>query len=322
MLQIFLILSHENGNFDLSNLPMKRILFSLLLLLGMNNLHAQEFDCVLSVTSAQVEGTDKRVFESLQNAMYEFMNNRKWSNHNFRAEEKIECTMVLTITERLSTDEFRGNLNIVLRRPVFNSAYNSVLLNYVDKGFQFRYVEFQPLDYSDGTFSSNLTSVMAYYSYIFLGFYLDSFAPSGGSTYFEKAQEVVTAAQNASEPGWKAFESDKNRWWLVNNYLNPANVGLREFAYRYHHLGLDQMYEKVDLGRTSIAESLGYLQKIYNTKPGLYALQITYDAKRDELVNIFSDQRVPPMEKTNVVNLLKEIDPANSSKYQAILESK
>jgi hypothetical protein len=250
------------------------------------------------------------------------MNNRKWSNFNFKAEEKIECTMLLTINERLSGDEFRGNLNIVLRRPVLNTAYNSVLLNYVDKGFQFRYVEFQPLDYSDGTFSSNLTSVMAYYSYIFLAFYFDSFSPSGGATYFEKAQEVVTAAQNAPEPGWKAFENEKNRYWLVNNYQNPANAGLREFAYRYHHQGLDQMYEKVDLGRTSITESLGYLQKVYNAKPGLFALQLVYDAKRDEIVNIFSDQRVAPMEKTTVVNMLKDIDPANSSKYQAILESK
>ncbi len=301
---------------------MKRVLIALFLFLTLSRGFSQEFDCVVSVSAPQIEGTDKRVFESLQNAMYEFMNNRKWSNYNFKAEEKIECTMLLTINDRLSGDEFRGNLNIVLRRPVLNTAYNSVLLNYVDKGFQFRYVEFQPLDYSDGTFSSNLTSVMAYYSYIFLAFYFDSFSPSGGATYFEKAQEVVTAAQNAPEPGWKAFENEKNRYWLVNNYQNPANVGLREFAYRYHHQGLDQMYEKVDQGRASITESLGYLQKVYNAKPGLYALQLIYDAKRDEIVNIYSDQRVPPMEKTTVVNILKDIDPANSSKYQAILESK
>ena len=301
---------------------MKSILVSILLFLTTTSLYPQEFDCMVSVTSQQVEGTDKRVFESLQNAMFEFMNSRKWSNYNFRSEEKIECTMLLTITERLSADEFRGNLNLVLRRPVYNTAYNTILLNYIDKGFQFRYVEFQPLDYSDGTFSSNLTSVMAFYSYMFLGLYLDSFAPSGGSVYLEKAQEVVTAAQNAPEPGWKAYESEKNRWWMVNNFLNPANVGLREFAYRYHLQGLDQMYEKVDAGRSNISESLVYLQKVYNAKPGLFALQLMYDAKRDELVIIYSDQRVPPMEKTNVVNLLKEVDPANSSKYQAILESK
>jgi len=288
----------------------------------MVQLHAQEFNCIVNVSSSQVEGTDKRVFETLQNALYEFVNNRKWSNFTFRTEEKIECTILLTVTDRLGSDEFRGNINLVLRRPVFNAAYNSVLLNYIDKGFQFRYVEYQPLDYSDGTFTSNLTSVMAYYSYVFLGFYFDSFSPNGGNPFFEKAQEVVNSAQNAQESGWKASESEKNRYWLVNNYLNSANSELRQFAYTYHRLGLDQMYEKVDGGRNSVTESLGYIQKLYNAKPNLFALQLVFDAKRDEIVNIYADQRVPPMEKANIVNQLKDMDPANSSKYQAILEQK
>jgi hypothetical protein len=301
---------------------MNRIIIAILLLFISAGVKSQEFDCVVTVSAPQLEGTDKRVFESLQNAIYEFMNNRKWTNYNFKVEEKIECTLLLTINERENGDDFRGNLNLVLRRPVLNSAYNSILLNYIDKGVQFRYVEYAPLEYYDGTFSSNLTSVLAYYSYVFLGFYFDSFTLKGGAPYFEKAQEVVNAAQNATESGWKAFDGDRNRWWLVNNYLNPANEGLQEFSYKYHRLGLDQMYEKVDQGRSSITEAIGYLQKLYNAKPGLFALQLVFDAKRDEFVNIFADQRVPPMEKSNIVNLLKEIDPANSSKYQAILESK
>ena len=132
----------------------------------------------------------------------------------------------------------------------------------------------------------------------------------------------MNSAQNSSDPGWKAFESEKNRYWLINNYLNSANSGLREFAYRYHRLGLDQMYEKVDQGRTVTSECLEILQKVYNAKPNLYALQLIFDAKRDEFVNIYADQRVAPMEKSNITNLLKEIDPSNSSKYQAIQESK
>jgi len=301
---------------------MKKILTLFLFILSFYIAQSQELNCVVSVTSPKLEGTDKKVFETLQSAIYEFMNNRKWTNYNFKVEERIECTMLLTVNDRLGSDEFRGNLNIVLRRPVLNSAYNSVLLNALDKGFQFRYVEYQPLDYSDGTFSSNLTSVLAYYTYMFLGLYFDSFSMAGGSPYFEKAQEIVNAAQNAPEPGWKPYENDKNRYWLLNNYLNPANVGLREFNYRFHRLGLDLMYEKIDQGRTNITESLGFLQAVYNSKPGLYALQLVYDAKRDELVNIYSDQRVPPTEKATVTNLLKEIDPANSSKYQAILDTK
>jgi len=303
-------------------LPMKKMLIALVLILSCIHLKAQEFDCAVNVSAPQLEGTDKKIFETLQNALYEFMNNRKWTNYNFKVEEKIECTIILTVSSRQGTDEFQGNLNVVLRRPVMNSAYNSILLNYIDKGFQFRYVEFQPLDYSDGSFNSNLTSVLAYYAYVFLGLYFDSFSPSGGTPFFEKAQEVVNTAQNTSYSGWKAFDGDRNRWWLVNNYLNAANLPLRDFAYTYHRLGLDQMFEKVDLGRNSVTESLGFLQKLYQAKPGLFAIQLIFDAKRDEFVNIYADQRVPPIDKTAITNLLKDIDPANSSKYQTILEGK
>jgi hypothetical protein len=281
---------------------------------------AQEFDCQISVSAPKMEGTDKRILETLQSALYEFLNNRKWSNYTFQMEERIECSILITVNDRLGSDEYKGTLNLVLRRPVLNTAYNTILLNHIDKDFQFRYSEYQPLDYSDGQFSSNLTSVIAFYSYMFLGFYFDSFSPSGGSPYFEKAQNVVNSAQNAQELGWKAYEGQKNRFWMVENIQNASNSQLRDFLYKFNRQGLDVMYDKLEQGRTAITESLEYLQKMYIAKPDLFLLQLILDTKRDELVNIYSDQRVPPMEKTNVVNLLKEIDPANGSKYQAILE--
>ena len=157
---------------------------------------------------------------------------------------------------------------------------------------------------------------------MFFGLYFDSFSPYGGSPYFEKAQNVVNSAQNARETGWKAYEGTKNRFWMVENIQNSANSGLRDFLYKFNRQGLDVMYDKLDQGRTAITESLDYLQKTYAAKPDLFLLQLILDTKRDELVNIYSDQRVPPLEKTNVVNLLKEIDPANSSKYQGILDAK
>jgi hypothetical protein len=237
-------------------------------------------------------------------------------------EERIECTILLTVNDRSGPDDFKGTLNLVLRRPIFNTAYNSVLLNWIDKEFQFHYVEYQPLDYADGTFTSNLTSVLAYYSNVFLGLYFDSFSMNGGGPFFDKAQSIVNSAQNSQETGWKAFESQKNRFWLVENYTNPAYNDLRDFSYRFHRLGLDQMYEKLEQGRGAITESVDLLKSIYNAQPGLFALQLILDAKRDEFVNIYSDQRVPPLEKTNVVNILKEIDPANGSKYQTILSGK
>ena len=300
----------------------KVVALAILCLILFLNSNAQEFDCQINVSAQKIEGTDRRVFESLQSAMYEFLNNHKWSNYNIKIEERIECSLLLTINERLGSDEFRGTLNLVLRRPVLNTAYNTVLLNYIDKAIQFRYVEYQPLDYSDGTFTSNLTSLLAFYSYMFMGLYFDSFSPDGGSPFYEKAQSVVTAAQNATETGWKAYDGTRNRYYMVENMLNSGNENLRVFLYQFNRLGLDVMYEKLDQGRTTITESLDLLKTMYSAKPDLFMLQLILDTKRDELVNIYSDQRVPPLEKTNVVNLLKEIDPANGSKYQAILENK
>jgi len=301
---------------------MRKTVLFLFLTFSLLHLKAQELDCIVSVTSPTLEGTDKQIFATLQSAIYEFMNNRTWANYNVKIEERIECTILITINDRPTGEDFRGTMNLVLRRPVFNSAYNSVLLNYIDRDFSFKYIEYQTLDYSDGVFSSNLTSTLAFYVYMCLGYYFDSFALYGGTAFFEKAQEVVTTAQSAQVSGWKAFESDKNRYWMVSNIINPANSALRDFSYIFHRQGLDQMYDRVDLGRSQVVESLDFLKKISTARPGLFSLQLIFDAKRDEFVNIFSDQRVPPMEKNNVVNLLKEIDPSNSSKYQTILEGK
>jgi hypothetical protein len=298
---------------------MKKNVLVIILLLGMFQVHAQELNCMVTVNAPKLEGTDRRVFESMQKAMYEFLNNRKWTNYNFKNEERIDCTILLTVNDRLGSDEFQGTLNVVVRRPVMNAAYNTNLLNYLEKDFQFRYVEFQPMDYSEGSFTSNFTSVLAFYAYMMIGFQFDSFSLGGGRPFFDKAQSIISAAQGAQETGWKCFESTRNRCWFVENMLNPSNSDIHDFFYNYHRLGLDQMYDKLEAGRASITESLGLLKKLYDAKPDLYALQFILDAKRDELVNIYSDQKVPPMEKTTVTNLLKEIDPANSSKYQSIL---
>ena len=298
---------------------MKKNILIFLLLLFIVPGRAQELNCQVSVSAPKLEGTDRRVYEAIQKAAYEFLNNRKWSNYNFKYEERIDCTILITINQRLGSDDFSGTLNFVLRRPVMNAAYNTNLLNYIEKDFQFHYVEFQPMEYSDGTFTSNLTAVLAFYAYMALGFQFDSYSLGGGRPFFDKAQVVVNAAQNAQETGWKGFESTRNRYWFAENMLNASNSDIHDFLYKYHRLGLDVMYDKVETGRSSITESLDLLKTLYHNKPDLYVLTIIFDAKRDELVNIYSDQKVPPMEKATVTNLLKEIDPANGTKYQAIL---
>jgi hypothetical protein len=301
---------------------MKKLLLLMICLAIISSLTAQDIDCQITVSAPQVAGTDRNVYTSLQQALYEFINNRKWTNRTFHMEERVPMTIMINISDRLGSEDFKATLNLVLSRPVLNTAYNTVLVNYIEKDFQFRYVEHQPLDFMEGTYSSNLTSTVAFYIYMFLGIEFDSFSPQGGTPYYEKAQSIVNAAQNAQEPGWKGYESDKNKYWLVENYTNPSNNALRDYLYKFHRLGLDQMYDKLDLGRNSISESINDLKSIYDSKPNLMALQLVLDAKRDEFVNVFSDQRVSPMEKVAVQNILKEIDPANSSKYNAITGGK
>lgn len=297
---------------------MNRRFLLILLFLAPVAMFGQEFICQVQVNAPQVEGSEKKVFQTLQQTIYEFINNRKWTNYVYRPEERIECSMMITITDRISSDQFKGKINVVLQRPVYKTSYNTTVLNYLDKDFDFKYVEFEPLEFNDDTYTSNLTSVLAYYAYIFLGLDAETFTKYGGTPYFEKARAVVNAAQNAPEKGWKAFESMKNRYWLVENLLNSAYSPLREGIYLYHRTGLDVMTDNIDLGRSSINDCLEGFQRAGREKPGLFILQLMMDAKRDELINVYS--QASPMDKTKAVNILKELDPANSSKYQQIMQ--
>lgn len=279
-------------------------------------IYAQEFLCNIQVNSQQVEGTDKRVFESMQTSLMEFVNNRRWTNYQFKPEERIECSMVISISERPSTDRFRATLNIVASRPIYKTAYNSTMLNYADADFDFEYVEYQPMDFQEDSYTSNLTSVIAYYLYMVLGLDFDSFSEYGGTPYFQQAERIVNAAQNSPETGWSSSGDQRSRYWLVENYMNKSYTDLRLFNYEYHRLGLDVMSEKVEEGRSAISQSLSYLQTVHDQRPGLFALQLMVDAKRDEIINIFSGGN--PREQTDAQNIMKEIDPANASSYSKI----
>jgi len=280
------------------------------------HLQAQEFNCLIQVNSRQVQGTDTKVFETLQEELVRFVNERRWTNYTFKLEERIECSFLINITERVSADQFKATLNIVASRPVYKTAYNSSLFNYIDKSLEFEYVEFQPLEFVENNHMSNLTSVIAYYLYIILGIDFDTFSLFGGDPFFAKAEAIVNAAQNASESGWRSFENQKNRYWMVESFLNKSYTDLRKFLYEYHRNGLDLMSEKTDQGRANINESLKLLSDVHRQRPGLFALQIILDAKRDELVNVFT--RGTTAEKSNASNILKEIDPANTSSYSKI----
>lgn len=297
---------------------MRNIILSLLLIISLTGF-SQEINCSVQVSARQIEGTDRDAFKELQQALYEFINNTSWTNYNFKLEERLECTILLTISERISSDQYRGKLNLVLRRPVYKTNYNSTMFNYVDKDVEFTYAEGEPLIFAENAFSSNLTSLIAYYIYVFLGIDGDSYALLGGTPYFEKAQTVVQDAQNTGEPGWKAFENMKNRYWLTENLMNPQYRKIRESIYEYHRKGLDLMYDNVESGRTSISESLKLLQQANRSKPGSFLLRLYVDSKRDEIIKIFGEGS--PNMKAEVVNIMKEIDPANGDKYARITQN-
>lgn len=284
---------------------------------------SQELKCNVQIVSQQIQGTNKQVFQTMQTAIYEFMNNTNWTNHVYSIDERIECNLMFNITEQLSADEFKGTLTIQSRRPVYNTNYNTTMLNYVDNNIHFRYVEFEPLQYDATQHLSNLTSLLAYWAYMIIGLDYDSFSFLGGTPFLQQAENIVTNAQNAREAGWKPFESldHKNRYWLVTDILDDAYRPLREFLYDYHRLGLDVMDQKVTEGRAVIAESLDKLQSVYRDKPDpfMYWLQLIMDAKSDEMINVFSESFTE--EKTRAIRILQEIDPANKTKYERIQAS-
>ena len=278
---------------------------------------SQELNCNIQILAPQLQNpADKKILETLKQSMYEFMNNRKWTNDVFKQEERIECSIVLTISDKKS-DVFNGTMQIQVRRPIYKSSYNSLSMNVLDKNISFNYIEYQPLEFSESSFISNLTSLLAYYSYIIIGTDYDSFVMEGGTPYFQKAQNIVSNAQSSPEVGWKSSESNnQNRYWLVENLLNSTFKPLRECMYKYHRLGFDAMAEDVIAPRSVVLQALLPLKKIHESKPTSYNMQLFFLAKADEIVNLFTSAE--PSEKTKVIELLNEIDPANTIKYNKI----
>jgi hypothetical protein len=282
--------------------------------------NSQELNCNVQISAQKIQGSNRQVFQSMQKDVYEFMNNTVWTNNVFNYSERIDCNFLINLTDQLSADEFKGTIQIQLSRPVFNTTYNSTLLNFVDNSFQFRYVEFQPLEFDPNVHRSNLVSVLAYYAYIVIGFDYDSYSPEGGNPYYQLAEKIVSNAQNAPETGWKPYDGsrNRNRYWLVKNILNREYSGIRRFIYDYDRNGLDMMESRLGEARTNMAESLKLIQDVFRSKPDpfMYFMQLVIDAKADELINIFKEAF--PEEKSRVIQILTEIDPANKTKYEKI----
>ena len=292
------------------------ILFFLALIISFTNI-AQELNCQVSIVSTQVQGTaETQIFDQLQKSITDFMNNTKWTKDNYTSTERIVCSILINVTSKTSADEYTGTIQVQSNRPVFKSSYTSPLVNYTDKNFAFKYQQFQQLEFNINSFQNNLTSVLAFYAYVIIANDYDTFSNLGGTEYYQKAQLIVSNAQSASETGWKSFETNKNRYWITENALQPVFQPIRECLYKYHRLGLDIMNEKPDEGRKEILKSTDLLLNVYKDRPASYIMELFFNAKADEIINIFSKGQSD--EKTKIVETLTTVDPANTTKWYKI----
>jgi hypothetical protein len=285
---------------------------------------AQEFQAKLSIISNKV-GTqvDKKIFQTLQTALTNFLNNRKWTNDTYQPQEKIKCNFLLTIEEYSGNNVFKATLTVQAARPVYNTSYESPIINFQDPLVQFKYVEFQPVEFNENRIqgndpaAANLTAVLAYYVNIILGMDYDSFSPRGGDPYFQKAQYIVNNAPEGGDiSGWKAFEGLRNRFKLVQGFTDSRFSLMHDVIYAYYRSGFDKFYENETEGRTGILSALSYLNTINKENPGSMVLQFFFQGKSNELVKIFSKAETDL--KTRARDFLVKLDLTNASAYKEL----
>ncbi|MBR5964009.1 MAG: DUF4835 family protein [Bacteroidaceae bacterium] len=290
------------------------LLFVLLLL--PHFLKAQELDANVVVNAKKVQGTNTSVFTTLETDIKEFLNTKKWTNAQYSQKEKISCSFNITVSQYSDDGAFECELIVQSNRPVFNASYNTTVFNFKDPDFNFHYVEHDKLEYSDDLIDNNLTAVLAYYSYLIIGLDLDTFAPLGGTDILQKAENVVNNAQMLDAAGWKAFDDDKNRHAIVNDYTNGALEPLRNLMYSYYREGLDEMAQNAERGRGNITTSLSLLAKAKSNKPLSALPGLFVEIKKDELINIYS--KGTSKEKETVYDILCDISPSLSNDWDEI----
>lgn len=297
----------------------KRLLFFAALLLSFANAlvcEAQDVKAYVRINTEKIEGTNKDIYNELSNDLTEFINSRRWTDATFTDDERIECTFVITL-EKAAGESYSGSLQVQASRPVFNSGYSTTLFNFLDNNFSFTYEQYQKFEFNENVYESNLLSTIAYYVNIILGLNFDSFSRYGGNRYFEKAELIVSLAQTSDDIGWKAFDSDRNRYALVSNYQDERLKKLRDIIYEYHRFGLDEMVNSVEKGRTNIYNILPYLKEMNRAVPYSIALQLFLEAKTNELLDMFKP--ATSKEKKDVYDILQSIMPTQSNKFQELL---
>ncbi|MFZ6001889.1 MAG: DUF4835 family protein [Bacteroidota bacterium] len=284
-----------------------RKLLLLLLLMVSTLVRGQELNCKVTINADQIATSDRAVFKDMERAFANFLNTRKWTNDAYKNHERITCNLFLNISKMPSIGNFVANAQITSARPVFNSNYETVVLNFADRDWEFEYIESLPLEYNDNTYLTNLTSMLAFYAYIILGMDYDSFSEMGGNPYFQKALMVVNNAQTSNRPGWQALGSNRNRYALIDNLNNPQNAELRKNTYRYHRLALDTFDKNPDQSRQIVLDVLKNVKKVWTINPSSIFVITFFDSKANELANIFSDGNLNV--RREAYDILSSIDP-------------
>ncbi|ASV32766.1 type IX secretion system protein PorD [Maribacter cobaltidurans] len=293
---------------------MRKLFPVLILFFTFVSLHAQELNCTVTINSDQVSQTNQQIFKTLERSLSDFVNKNKWTNRVYKENERVNAQMFITITD-YESDRFSGNIQIQSSRPVYNTSYESPVFNYKDNQLNFQYIEFQPLVFNENVFESNLVAVVAYYVYVILGLDADTFSLEGGTDYYRKAQSIVTQAQGSNYSGW-AQTTDRSRFELVDNLLSNTYKEYRVAMYNYHRKGLDILADNNSTGKQIIAGTMKLFETMINRRPNAFLIQTFFDAKSEEIQNIFSDG--PKVDIVKLKETLNKIAPLYSSTWNDI----
>ena len=298
---------------------MRRLSTILIMIFAVLALHGQELQIKVTVNHSQIQGTDASVFDNLQQTLEQFVNDRQWTPLQFQQNERIQCNLNITVSKYVKEDNrFECSAMIQANRPVFNSTYTSTLYNNKDNNFHFQFAEFDQLNFNDETVDNQLTALIAYYAYLIIGLNLDSFAPLGGTDILQRCMYLVNNAQGLDYPGWKSFEDSRNRFALINDYLDESMKPFRQLQYDYYRKGLDEMVNNVERGRTEISTALEEdLKKAHDDKPLSLLPQIWLDYKKDEIANIYKGKGTQK-EKEKLYDLMMSINASQSSTWEKI----
>ena len=295
---------------------MKQIIIFFLIILNLGfNIKAQELNAQIIINSDLVNQTNQQIFKTLERALNEFINTQVWTDKEFLNQERISCSFVFNLTGYIN-DKFEASLQVQSQRPIYKTNYNSPILNFLDKDIIFTYQEFQPLFFNNSSFESNLISIISFYAYIILGLDAETFYPNGGNIYFDQARQIVNLAQTTSQKGWKPSDGIRNRFWLIDALRSNTFREYRQSLYLYHREGLDKMIDQPKSGKTSIMKAINNLEPLYRRRPNAFLLQIFFDAKVEEIVNL--SQEGPKVDFKKTEEILKKIAPFFGSRWKQI----